>query len=65
MQVDLVETMGHETHVGGRIGGIEARVTIRSRDFPALGSTIHLTPDPALIHLFADGRRVNLTQTGD
>jgi multiple sugar transport system ATP-binding protein len=61
MTVGIVETMGNETHISGRIGGSDATLTIRTRDFPEPGSVIHVTPDPAMIHLFRNNQRLNRT----
>ena len=56
--VAIVEPMGQETHVGGTIGGVDAAITLQTRDFPQPGEVLHLTPDPSALHLFADGHRI-------
>jgi multiple sugar transport system ATP-binding protein len=58
-KVTLVETMGHETHVSAMIGDTAVTYTMTSRDFPAVGETIFLTPDAAHLHIFRNGERQN------
>jgi len=57
LTVQIVETMGAETHISGLIGGQEVTLTIRARDFPPVGSTIMVAADPAQLHLFRNGQR--------
>ena len=57
MQVQIVETMGAESHVSGLIGAQEATLTVKTRDFPAIGSVIRLRPDPGALHVFQNGER--------
>ena len=58
LTVRIVETLGTETHIGGDIGGVDATLTIKGRDFPQAGTVLHVMPDPAMIHLFQNGARV-------
>ena len=58
--VAIVEPMGNETHISGDIGGVEAAVTVKTRDLPAPGSMIHLQPDLSHLHLFQNDRRIDL-----
>ena len=57
--VTTVEPMGQETHVGGTIGGCEAAIALQGRSFPKPGDVLTVAPDPAALHLFAGGKRIN------
>ena len=58
LTVEIIETMGNESHISGTIGGTPAIITVKSRDFPTPGDTIHVTPDPTQLHLFQNGHRI-------
>ena len=65
MEVDVVEELGADTYLYGRIiksdSVISQPVVARAgwRDPPARGSRLHLRPEPDRVHFFApDGRRL-------
>ncbi len=60
LTVDLVETMGNETHITGHVGTSEAIFVMNGRDFPAPGDKVYLSPENDNLHLFIDGRRLNM-----
>ena len=54
LTVRIVGTLGNEPHVSGDIGGVEASITIKTRDFPQLGSVVRVTPEPGRIQLLPE-----------
>ena len=60
-QVVVVEPTGSETQVVARAGGREITCVFRERVSARPGETIHVAPNPALVHLFDKdtGRRLN------
>jgi multiple sugar transport system ATP-binding protein len=58
-QITLVETMGHETHISAMVGNTPVTYTMTSRDFPAVGETVFLSPDISQLHIFRDNKRQN------
>ncbi|HHS82731.1 MAG TPA: TOBE domain-containing protein, partial [Devosia sp.] len=60
LTVDLVETMGNETHITGHIGASEAIFVMTGRNFPAPGDKVHLSPEDDSLHLFVDGKRLDM-----
>lgn len=61
MSVNVVEAMGHETHISAQMGAYEIIYSMTGRDFPQSGQTIFLRPDPEYVHLFVDGKRLEKT----
>jgi multiple sugar transport system ATP-binding protein len=61
MEVVVTEPTGSETLVIARAGGREFSLVFRERIAARPGETIHVAPDPALVHLFdrETGRRLN------
>ena len=59
-EVVVVEPTGTETQVAVKIGGQEVICVWRERVAARPGETIHVSPDPAVVHLFdeASGRRL-------
>jgi multiple sugar transport system ATP-binding protein len=59
--VVVIEPTGAETQLIGRIGGKEITCVFRERVSTQSGETIHVMPDPALVHLFdkETGQRIN------
>jgi multiple sugar transport system ATP-binding protein len=59
--VNVVEPTGSETQVLARIGQTPVMCAFRERISAKPGETIHVAPDPALVHLFEEdtGRRMN------
>ena len=51
-EVQVVEPTGSETQVFMKFGGHDLVGVFRERVRVAPGETLHLTADPALIHLF-------------
>lgn len=60
LKVEMVENMGHETHISGTCGDQELIFSTTSRVFPNLGDIIHVRPDPTLFHVFKDDVRVKI-----
>src|SRR5690606_20865682 len=60
-QVEVVEPTGPETHVVGRVAGIEVRCVFRERLQPRPGDELRLSVLPEDIHIFAaaSGARLN------
>ncbi len=50
--VSVVEATGSETQITARLAGKLIRVLVRGRTDVKAGQTIHLTVQPALIHMF-------------
>jgi multiple sugar transport system ATP-binding protein len=60
VEVVVLEPTGSETQVLGRIGSQPINGIFRERIKAAPGSTIKISPDLSVVHLFdADGKRVN------
>ena len=59
-RVTMVEPMGNETHLTGDIGGVEAVVTVKTRDLPASGTLIAVKPDLSQLHLFQNDGRIEM-----
>jgi len=59
--VRLTEPTGSETQVMAHLGGAPITCAFRERVMARPGETIHIAPDPALVHLFDDatGARLN------
>ena len=51
-RVAVVEPTGAETHLFGTIAGVEVRCVFRDRIAPEPGTVLHLTADPAHVHVF-------------
>lgn len=51
----MVEPTGSETQVVAEIGGQELVCVFRERIGAGPGETIHIAPDPKLVHLFDAG----------
>ena len=51
-EVEVVEPTGAETHLVGTVDGAPLRCVFRERLKVAPGDTLHLTADPARLHLF-------------
>jgi multiple sugar transport system ATP-binding protein len=60
-EVVVVEPTGPETQVVAKLGNHEITCVFRERLQAGPGETIHILPDPALVHLFDrdSGRRLN------
>jgi multiple sugar transport system ATP-binding protein len=60
VEVVVVEPTGSETQVVARSDGQEIIAIFRERVMARPGETIHIAPDPALVHLFdqESGRRL-------
>ena len=58
LKVAMVENMGHDTHISGTCGEQNLIFATTSRDFPDVGNTIHVRPDPDRVHVFKDGIRI-------
>ena len=59
MQVQVVEPTGSETQVHGRVGGVAVLGAFRERVAAQPGDPLHVTTDPALVHLFDEsGQRI-------
>ncbi len=50
LTVDMIEKMGHETHITGYCGAQTFIVSTTSRAFPEVGATIHIQPKPENLH---------------
>ena len=62
-QVHVVEPTGSELQVVARMGGTDVVAIFRERHKFEPGQTIHLKPDPNLVHLFDDaGQRLDSAQ---
>jgi multiple sugar transport system ATP-binding protein len=61
IEVIVIEPTGSETQVVATLGGKEITCVFRERIAARPGETIHVVPDPALVHLFdkETGRRLN------
>jgi multiple sugar transport system ATP-binding protein len=61
VEVVVVEPTGPETQVVAKLGDYEITCVFRERVQAGPGETIHVLPDPALVHLFDrdTGRRLN------
>jgi multiple sugar transport system ATP-binding protein len=61
LEVVVVEPTGSETQVVAKAGGKEITCVFRERINAARGETIHVQPEPALVHLFdkKTGQRIN------
>jgi multiple sugar transport system ATP-binding protein len=59
--VRLTEPTGSETQVMATLGGMPITCAFRERVLAKPGETIHIAPDPALVHLFDEktGARLN------
>ena len=51
-RVEVIEPTGAETHLFGAISGVEVRCVFRDRIAPEPGAVLHLTADPAHVHIF-------------
>jgi multiple sugar transport system ATP-binding protein len=60
VEVLVVEPMGSETQVVVKTGGHELVCLFRDRIMPNPGDTIHIAPDPSLVHLFDAGSNKRL-----
>jgi sn-glycerol 3-phosphate transport system ATP-binding protein len=60
LKVDLVEALGADTLVHGRIGGTALTVRLPGHDPAALGDTINLAVAPENLHLFDAGSGARL-----
>ncbi len=60
-EVIVVEPTGSETQVVAKVGMEEITCVFRERISARPGETIHVAPDPALVHLFDgnSGQRIN------
>lgn len=61
MVVEVTEPTGAETHVVGRLGGVEITGVFRDRITVAPGCSMQIGIDPSGVHLFdeASGKRVS------
>jgi multiple sugar transport system ATP-binding protein len=61
VEVIITEPTGSETLVLAKAGGRQLTCVFRERVSAGPGETIHVAPDPALVHLFdkESGRRLN------
>lgn len=61
LTVKVVEPTGAEIQIIGRLGGQPFVAALRERIAPEAGSTLHLAPDPARLHVFrgGSGERLN------
>jgi multiple sugar transport system ATP-binding protein len=61
LTVEVTEPTGAETHVVGRLGGVEITGVFRDRITVAPGGTMQIGIDPSGVHLFdeASGKRVS------
>ena len=64
IEVLLIEALGADTVVHGRVAGDEAMLTVRLAGTAAVaeGDRLGVVPDPARLHLFdaGDGRRLTI-----
>jgi multiple sugar transport system ATP-binding protein len=50
--VNVIEPTGSETQVMAEFAGVPIIAAFRERVSARPGETIHITPDPAMVHLF-------------
>jgi multiple sugar transport system ATP-binding protein len=58
--VRITEPTGSETQVMAHLGGAPITCAFRERVLAKPGETIHIAPDPALVHLFDEGTGARL-----
>lgn len=62
MEVDVVEELGSDAFIYGRISGTDQQIVARAdwRNPPVKGARVNLAADPSHVHFFAenDGRRL-------
>ena len=60
VRVTVIEPTGSEMQIAGRLGSQEMIYVLRDRIKASPGDTIHIMPDPALIHIFDEqtGKRL-------